>query len=131
MKASVWYGIPIVVSLIGGSSAWAQQAPVAADSAAQPAGIVPAVVPAATASASQQDESTGASAALASGPGNPNADKPPMSAQELTTLVPKDSSHPRPAKIDRADANSYYRYDKAGVNCSLYPARCQGQDNNY
>jgi hypothetical protein len=60
--------------------------------------------------------------------GNPDADKAPMQAQELANLVPKDSSEPQAADISRSNARNYYRYNKRGVNCSLYPARCRGED---
>ena len=65
----------------------------------------------------------------ASGPGDPNASKPPMQAQELSILVPKDSSQPAAVDISKQNARSRYRFDKQGVNCSLYPARCR--DENY
>jgi len=58
----------------------------------------------------------------------PNADKAPMDAQELAKLVPKDSSQPQTPDISSANANNDYRYDQQGVNCSLYPARCRGED---
>jgi hypothetical protein len=62
-------------------------------------------------------------------PGNPNTNKPPMQAQELASLVPQDSSEPKPTDISRQNTGSSYRYDKRGVNCSLYPARCRGGNN--
>jgi hypothetical protein len=58
----------------------------------------------------------------------PNADKPPMQAQELSRLVPRDSSQPTTADISRENADSAYRFDKNGTNCSLYPSRCQNGD---
>ncbi|MDR0458784.1 MAG: hypothetical protein LBH10_07155 [Burkholderiaceae bacterium] len=60
--------------------------------------------------------------------GGPNADKPPMQAQELARLVPKDASQSKSVDISRQGANNVYRYDKSGVNCSLYPARCRGEN---
>ena len=59
---------------------------------------------------------------------DPNAGQPPMQAQELARLVPQDVSQPRAEDISKENARSYYRYDTAGVNCSLYPARCRGQN---
>jgi len=61
-------------------------------------------------------------------PGNASADKPPMQAQELASLVPEDASQPKPADISKQNIHNHYRYDKKGINCSLYPARCRGED---
>ena len=59
--------------------------------------------------------------------GSPNADKAPMQAQDLSYLV-KDSSRPAAADVSRDAATSDYRFNKNGVNCSLYPSRCRGQN---
>ncbi len=39
---------------------------------------------------------------------------------DLTTLAPKDSSQKMGDEVRSGD-----RFDRHGVNCSLYPARCQ------
>lgn len=128
MKISVLYGLVIVVSLIGGSGAWAQNATATNDSEGPSASRVPAATSDASANATpSQSKDTSASATPRTIPVDPNADKPPMQARELANLVPKDSSQPPIVSIDRVHSNSLYRYDKAGVNCSLYPTRCRGQ----
>jgi len=131
VKTFVLQGAIIAAWLAISGSAWAQQA-VQTESAsavpdsgktAQPA--VPNTVPGVAASAVPQRENIPAPGA--DSPGNPNADKAPMQAQELADLVPKDSSQPRAADISRGNASSPYHYNKMGVNCSLYPARCRGE----
>jgi hypothetical protein len=127
MKISVLYSTAIVVSLIGGSGAFAQHA-AGDDTAAKSASTVSATASDAAARTPSQNKDTGAAAAPQTGPFDPNADKPPMRAQDLATLVPKDSSQPPVVHIDRVNADNHYRYDKAGVNCSLFPARCGEQN---
>jgi hypothetical protein len=68
----------------------------------------------------------GGSAWAQQAPAGDPTNKAPLQAQELATLVPKDSSQPQPADISRANTTSQYHYDRKGVNCSLYPARCRG-----
>jgi hypothetical protein len=65
---------------------------------------------------------------VAAGSESGDTDKPPMQAQQLASLFPKDSFQPRTADTGKTKIDGAYRYDKAGVNCSLYPARCRGED---
>jgi hypothetical protein len=60
-----------------------------------------------------------------SGSTNMSTNKPAMQAQELSILVPKDSSQKQPRDVTQERAGNPYNYGKQGVNCSLYPARCR------
>lgn|GEM_PF-2768817 len=126
--------------------AWAQHAaPVAAAPSAANAAPANNGIPANTASASATSAANTTSSTAATGGNaqntttppvalapsisvNPNADRPPLQAQSLSHLVPKDSSEPMTVDISRDNANSPYRFSKNGTNCSLYPSRCRGQD---
>ena len=127
MRIAILRSAAVVALLVSGSGAWAQPAAaVNGDASQQPlnlapdaaSGVTPTVLPGKGISPAPQTN-------IRDGTASNNG---PMQAEELARLVPKDSSQPRPAGISEATAGSYYRFDPKGTNCSLYPARCRGED---